>query len=329
MSTTEAPAARRVQVGDGAQGDGRAPPDRPLTPTLSRKGRGGEGWGGHDVWASPWLLAAPAIVLLVLFLGAPYADMVVMSLRTAGHGAPYGSGFTLHHYAEALGNPVYLGALGRSLLLGGIVTLGCLILSYPVALHLAKAGRSHLFFYAIVISPLLVGVLVRNFGWLIILSVSGPLNQLLRGLGLIDAPLRLLFSQGAVALGLIHVFVPFMVLPIAGALRKIPPDLAEASDALGAGRWFGFWHVTLPLSFPGIQAGTILVFVLSVSAYVTPALLGGQGRTFLSILTVQELLGSFAWPLGATLALVMAAAMGLVVLGFLAATRRLAERTAR
>jgi putative spermidine/putrescine transport system permease protein len=276
------------------------------------------------------LLIAPALLLLLVFLAAPYADMVVMSLRNPGHGQAYAPGFTLGNYTRALGGPIYLAALGRSLLLGAVVTAACLVLSYPVAMHLAKAGRrSHLVFYAIIVSPLLLGVLVRNFGWLIILSPVGPLNHLAMALGLIDLPWRMLFTPAAVAVALVHVFLPFMVLPIAGALRATPGYLAEASESLGAGWWQTFWHVTLPLSFPGVQAGVILVFVLSCSAYVTPALIGGQGGTFMPILMVQELIGSFAWPFGAALALVLAAAILLMVALFTLATRRVAARTAR
>jgi putative spermidine/putrescine transport system permease protein len=276
------------------------------------------------------LLAAPAVLLLLVFLGAPYADMVLMSLRNPGHGEAYAAGLTLRNYARVLSGPVYLAALGRSLGLGVVVTACCLVLAYPVAVHLARAGRrSHLVFYAIIVSPLLLGVLVRNFGWLIILAPMGPFNRSAMALGLVDHPMRLLFTQGAVALALVHVFLPFMVLPLTGALRATPGHLAEASESLGAGWLQTFWHVTLPLSFPGVQAGVILVFVLSVSAYVTPALIGGQGSTFMPLLMVQELIGAFAWPFGAALALVLAAAMVLVVLAFTLATSRLAARTAR
>jgi putative spermidine/putrescine transport system permease protein len=276
------------------------------------------------------LLAAPALALLLAFLALPYADMVVMSFRNPGHGEVYGPGFTLTNFSRALTGPIYLAALGRTLLLGAVVTVGCLVLSYPVAMHLAGAGRrSHLVFYAIVVSPLLLGVLVRNFGWLIVLSPEGPLSRLGLALGLIAIPLRLLFTPGAVVLALVHVFLPFMVLPITGALRATPRELADASGSLGAGWWHTFWHVTLPLSFPGVQAGVILVFVLACSAYVTPALIGGQGGGLMPLLLVQALVGSFAWPFGAALALVMAVAMLACVLLFALATRRLARRTSR
>jgi putative spermidine/putrescine transport system permease protein len=274
------------------------------------------------------LLGAPALLVLVVFFAAPYSDMVLMSLRPPGSGATHGAGLTLANYARALSDPVMLAALARSMVLGLCVTALCLLVAFPLALHLARVSeRWHVLFYAFIVSPLLVGVLVRNFGWLIILSVSGPLNRVLLALGLIAHPLQLLFALGTIVLALVHVFVPFMVLPIANALRAMPPSLPEASASLGAGWVRTFWRITLPLSFPGIQAGVILVFVLSVSAYVTPALLGGQAVKLMSLLVVQELTGAFAWPFGAALALLMAAATLVAVALFTLATRRLAERT--
>jgi putative spermidine/putrescine transport system permease protein len=274
------------------------------------------------------LLGAPALLLLLVFFAAPYADMVLMSLRPPGSGITHAAGLTLANYARALSDPITLAALGRSMLMGLTVTALCLLVAFPLALHLARVSeRWHVVFYAFIVSPLLVGVLVRNFGWMIILSVSGPLNRLLLACGLIAHPLQLLFAPGTIVLALVHVFVPFMVLPIANALRGISPSLVEASGSLGAGWLRTFVRITLPLSFPGVQAGVILVFVLSVAAYVTPALLGGQLVKLLSLMVVQELTGSFAWPFGAALALLMAVATLLVVALFAAATRRLADRT--
>jgi putative spermidine/putrescine transport system permease protein len=274
------------------------------------------------------LLGAPALLVLLVFFAAPYADMVQMSLHPPGHGTAYGPGLTLANYRLALTDPITLGALARSLVLGVVVTALCLVVSYPLALHLARvSGRWHVLFYACIVSPLLVGVLVRNFGWLVILSVSGPLNRLLLDLGLIQRPLQLLFAPGTIVLALMHVFVPFMVLPIANALRALPPALTEASASLGAGRLRTFLRITLPLSFPGVQAGVILVFVLSVSSYVTPALLGGQVVKLMSLLVVEELTGAFAWPYGAALALLMAAGTLLIVALFTVSTRRLSART--
>jgi putative spermidine/putrescine transport system permease protein len=274
------------------------------------------------------LLGLPAVALLTLFFVLPYVEMVAMSFRAPAIGQPFGAGYTLLHYSRALGDPIYLGALARSLATGAVITALCLLVSFPLALHLSRVqGRWHVVFYAFIVSPLLIGVLVRNFGWVVLLTVDGPLNRWLLAGGLIERPLRLLFTQGIVVMALVHVFTPFMVLPIATALRNINPALRDASASLGAGRLETFRRVTLPLSFPGVQAGVVLVFVLSVAAYVTPALLGGQGIPYMPSVVVRELIGSFAWPFGAALAVVMALATLSVVTVFTLLTHRLAERT--
>jgi putative spermidine/putrescine transport system permease protein len=273
------------------------------------------------------VLGLPAVLLLVVFLILPYAEMITMSFRASQPGAMHGAGITADHYRNVMTGGLYLGALGRSLTLAFFITLACLVVSYPIAWHLARAkGRKALLLYACVASPLMIGVLIRNFGWMIIVNVDGPLNRALLSLGLIDRPLRLLFTQGLVALALVHVFTPFMVLPINNALRNINPAVLEASRSLGASRFATFWRVILPLSFPGIQPGVILVFVLATAAYVTPALLGGQMVTMMPTLVVQTLVGTFDWPLGATLAVVMATAALIAVVVFSLATHRLMER---
>lgn len=274
------------------------------------------------------LLGLPAVAVLTLFFVLPYIEMVAMSFRAPAFGQPFGAGHTVMHYAKALGDPLYLGALARSLVTGAIITFLCLLVSFPLALHLARLeGRWHVVFYACIVSPLLIGVLVRNFGWMLVVAVDGPMNRWLMAAGLIERPLRLLFTQGLVVLALVHVFTPFMVLPITNALRNINPALRDASASLGASRLETFRRVTLPLAFPGVQAGVVLVFVLSVAAFVTPALLGGQGIAYMPSVVVRELIGSFAWPFGAALAVIMAASTLAVVTVFTLATHRLAERT--
>jgi ABC-type spermidine/putrescine transport system permease subunit I len=274
------------------------------------------------------LLGLPAVLLLLAFFVLPYVEMIEMSFRAPGAGSFFGEGHTTANYARALGDAYYLGALGHSLRNGFLVTLLCLLLSYPLALHLARLqGRWHVVFYAMIVSPLLIGVLVRNFGWMILLAVDGPLNRAMLAAGLIDRPLRLMFTEGIVVMALVHVFTPFMVLPIANALRNVNAALADASASLGAGRAETFLRVTLPLSFPGVQAGVTLVFVLSVAAYVTPALLGGQGLALMPSVIVQQLTGSFAWPFGGALAVVMACSTLAIVAVFTLLTQRLAERT--
>lgn len=272
-------------------------------------------------------LVLPAVLLLGLFLILPYAEMVTMSFRASQPGSMYGQGYTVANYQTVMASGHYVDALVRSLSMALVITTICLIISYPIAWHMSRArGRKALLLYACVASPLMIGVLIRNFGWMVVINVDGPLNRALLSLGVIDRPLRLLFTQGLVVLALVHVFTPFMVLPINNALRNINPAVLEASRSLGAGRFATFWKVILPLSFPGVQPGLILVFVLATAAYVTPALLGGQMVTLMPTLVVQTLVGTFDWPLGATLAVMMATAALLAVIFFSLATHRLMER---
>lgn len=272
-------------------------------------------------------LGVPAVLLLLVFLILPYAEMITMSFRTSQPGTMYGLGYTADHYRKVATDTLYLDALARSLLTAAAITFACLVISYPIAWHMSRArGRKALLLYACVASPLMIGVLIRNFGWMIVVNVDGPLNRALLSVGVIDRPMRLLFTQGLVALALVHVFTPFMVLPINNALRNINPAILEASRSLGAGRIATFWKVILPLSFPGMQPGLILVFVLATAAYVTPALLGGQMVSLMPTLVVQTLVGTFDWPLGAALAVMMATAAMAVVILFSLAAHRLMER---
>lgn len=282
---------------------------------------------------SPWriaLIGAPVLALLFVFFVLPYGEMVAMSFRATASGAPYGEAWTLANYGKVIGDAFFLAVLSRTLGLGALITGLTLVLSYPLAMHLSRVSdRWHVVFYAFVVSPLLVGVLVRNFGWMIVVSFEGPLNQVMLALGLIDRPLRLLFNLPIVVVALVHVFVPFMVLPIANALRAVEPALYDASASLGARGWETFLRVTLPLSLPGVLAGVILVFVLSISAFVTPVLLGGQTVMMMSIIIIQQLIGVFAWPFGAALAISMSVASIAIIVLLTLIARPLTRRTAR
>lgn len=287
----------------------------------------GAGRAVRTLVAPRFLLAAPAVLLILVFLIAPLFGMVEMSFRNSGVNTPYGEGYTLGQYGRFFGDGFYLNVLGQTLFGAAAVTILCLMVSYPLAWHLSRAsGSKALLLYACIASPLMTGVLVRNFGWMILVAINGPLNEFLLGVGILQRPLRLLFTQSIVIVALVHVFVPFMVLPINNALRNISPSLLEASASLGASRTATFRKIIFPLSFPGVQSGAILVFILSVAAYVTPALLGGQLVQRMPTLIVQELTSTFAWPFGSTLALMMSAATLMVVIAFALLTVRLMER---
>lgn len=265
----------------------------------ARKGRPGRG--------AFWLIA-PALVLIGVFLVLPYLNIIGMSLRPTAVGAPYGAGFTLANYANALGDGYILGVLADTLLLGVTTVPICLLLGYPVAYQLARTrSRWGGLLYVLVLSPLLVGVVVRSFGWLILLSGNGVINRALIDLGLISTALQLMNNRLGVTIALVHVFLPFMILPLVGVIQSIDPTLEQAARSLGASRLKVFWRLVLPMSWPGIQAGTILVFVLTLSAYVTPVMLGGAQVKTMSVLVVQNLIDNCQWPAGAAQALVLSA----------------------
>lgn len=274
-----------------------------------------------------WWMIVPAVVLLGGFLILPYVSIVVMSFREASTRAVYGDGFTVEHYATIVRDPFIWGIVWRSLRMGLIVTVVTLLLGYPVAYHLARTrSRWASLLYICVISPLLVGLVVRTFAWLIILSNAGVANTALRWTGLIERPIQFLNTPLGVTIALIHVFLPFVILPLLGNLQAINPEVAMAGRSLGASRARTFLKVTLPLSMPGIQAGAILVFVLSISAYVTPAMLGGtQGRT-MAVLVVQYLVDNFRWPAGAALAIFMATITLSIIVLYLRLTSRAMRR---
>jgi len=206
-----------------------------------------------------------------------------------------------------------------------MTTAICLLLGYPVAYHLARSrSRFKGILYACVLSPLLVGVVVRCYGWIIILANNeGLINNTLRQMGLVETYLPLMYNTFGVSVGLVHIFLPFMILPLLGAIQSIDPALEEAARSLGASRLRTMARVVFPLSMPGVQAGTVLVFVLTISSYVIPILLGGFKVMIMSTLVVQQLLDAMLWPFGAALAFLLSITGGVVVYLYLKITAHL------
>lgn len=272
-------------------------------------------------------LIIPALALLVVFFVLPYFAIIVMSFREPSTQGTYDAGFTLLNFTSALGDTYVLSILFKTIGLGLSVTVITLILGYPVAYHLAHSkSRWNGLLYTFILSPLLVGLVVRTFGWLVILSNNGIINQTLIWLGLFERPLKMLYTDLGVTIALVHVFLPFMILPLLANLQAISPEVQAAARSLGASRLRTLWRVTLPLSMPGIQAGTVLVFVLSISAYVTPAMLGGAGSKTMSVLVVQYLVESFRWPAGAALAIILAVTAIVAVALYFLLTHRITRR---
>ncbi|MFE0755514.1 ABC transporter permease [Inquilinus sp. NPDC058860] len=269
-----------------------------------------------------WLLIAPAAVLLGVFLLVPYLNIVLMSFRPPATGAPYGPGLTLGNYQRALTDGYYLSQLGSTLWIAMLTTAATLLVGFPVAWQLARSrSRWRPVLYGIVLSPLLVGIVVRSFGWTILLGNNGVINKAARSLGLTLTPLPLMYNTLGIVIALTHVFLPFMILPVMAALQTIDPALEAAGRSLGATRRVAFRRIVLPLALPGIQSGCILVFVLALSAYVTPVLIGGMRVKTMTLTVVDTLTDAFQWPLGSALALMLSVAGGLCVVLFARATR--------
>ncbi len=273
------------------------------------------------------LLLLPTLGLFVAFLLFPYLNMVVMSFRNPSTSQVFAPGFTAGNYLEAIldADIYYIEILWDTMVFGVGTALLCLIIGYPVAYHLARTkSRYQNFLYAFVLSPLLVGVVVRCYGWIIILAnQDGLINTTLRNAGVIETFIPLMYNTFGVGVGLVHIFLPFMILPLLGAIQSIDPALEEAAQSLGASRTRTMFRVVLPLSLPGIQAGTVLVFVLTISSYVIPILLGGLNVMIMPTLVVQQLLEAMLWPFGAALAFILSVTGGAAVFFYFKFTSRL------
>ncbi len=248
------------------------------------------------------LLLLPPLMFLVAFFVLPMLLFLRESFIGAGE-VEQARTLTLANYLRFLQSPEHLKVLWNSLRLGFIVTGLCLVIGYPLAYAMARLGPVWQRWILIaVISPLMVSVVIRTFAWQVILRNRGPLNDLLMAMGITDSPIRLLFTFTGVVIGLVHVFLPYMVLPLASVIEKTDPRLEEAAGSLGARRFF---EVVLPLSVPGILAGSMLVFTASVSAYVVPELLGGERIQVVPTMVTQQILILLDWQFGAAVSSIL------------------------
>jgi putative spermidine/putrescine transport system permease protein len=241
-----------------------------------------------------WLIW-PALLLFALFFVLPFAVLGIMSLLSGNPVNAPAVNLTLRHFARFFSDDLYLEALWATLRIGLITTLSALLLGYPLA-HLMARARSrvgHALLLMAVIAPMLTGIVVRTFAWMTLLQDRGVINTTLLALGVTHEPLKLMYNEFGTIVALTHIYVPFMVLTLAGVIGRVDERLEEAARSLGATRWQAFREVTLPLSLPGILAGSLLVFALSISAYVTPFLMGGTDVLTLPMLIYQQVSSSF------------------------------------
>lgn len=268
------------------------------------------------------LALAPALAITTGALILPALVMVAYSLFAYVPGKITDYTLTLGNYARLFGDLFYLRVLANTVEMSLIVTALSLVLGFPVALFLARTTpRLRGLLAYLVFLPMMVGIVVRAYGWMVILGREGLVNSALLKTGLIDAPIRLLFTRDAVVLGLTEVLLPFMIMPILSALEKIDPHVEEAARALGASPAETFWRVTLPLSLPGVVSGSLLVFSLSLTAYALPALLGGARVKFIAALAYDAMLVGYNWPLAAAIGVLMSAVASAVIYLYLSALR--------
>lgn len=268
-----------------------------------------------------WLLGTlvgPSALYLLLFFVVPLLIVVVYSFLTRGVYGQIVWTFTLENYVRVF-DPLYLSILWRSVVIAAANTLICLLFSYPFAYALARMAnvRRRNFLLILVMVPFWTNFLVRTYAWRVILGTDGPLNGTLMALGVIAEPLPLIFNDGAVMVGLVYGYLPFMVLPLYAAIERIDFSLVEAAHDLYADGRAAFWRVVLPLSMPGVLAGSILVFVPSLGTFVTTDLLGGAKSVMIGNLIQSQFLTARDWPFGSAFSvLLMAAVLGATLLYF-------------
>ncbi|NPC54411.1 ABC transporter permease [Caenimonas soli] len=253
---------------------------------------------------APALLLAAALAFFGAFFLAPLA-VVVLASFTQG---PGDGTITLRHYIHVLADRYHWDVIVVTFRIALATTLVCLVLGYPLAWYLVRIAKWRAWRRAcliLLVVPLFTSNIVRSFGWMVLLGRTGLVNQGLVATGLTDQPIRFLGTETGILIGMVYVLLPFVVLGVGNALARVDADLERASADLGASPRATFWHVTLPLTLPGVMSAAIMVFTLAVSAYVTPALLSGGRITVLSMLIFQQYSSVFDVHYGGALSVVL------------------------
>lgn len=272
----------------------------------ARTGSRRRGSSSVNGWA---LLAVPGILFLLAFFAYPLAQMAVRSFTDPSPA----------NYRIFLDSPVYARTLVTTFETALAVTAASLLLGYPYAYVMSQArARTAAVLGFVVLLPFWLSLLVRTYAWTVWLQDSGVINTVLQELGIISSPLGLIRNTLGVAIGMTHILLPFMVLPLYAAMRRIDPELTPAASGLGAPPFAAFRRVFLPLSLPGVLAGSLLVFVLSLGFYITPALLGSPQNAMISELIVSQVSEQLQFGVGAAIAMVL---LGLTLVVLFLGTR--------
>ena len=261
----------------------------------------------------PWILLAPTLVALVLLMLVPIGIMFFYTFykfQTAGVETP---DLNLGNWHEFFSDPYYHGFLWKTARISTMTALLCAVMGYPPAYFIAMTSFRHKWLLLLLlIVPFWISFTIRTFSWIHILGEQGIINASLMGLGIISEPIPMLYTEGAVIMGMIHFLLPYMVLNVYVSLDGIDRNLISAARSLGCTNWQAFKEVTLPLSLPGLGAGLLLSFVLAAGSYVTPQILGGRSDSLFGNLIFDTIMKELNWPMGTTLSIVLLFLLGIV-----------------
>ena len=254
-------------------------------------------------------LVLPALVFLLIIYIYPLAKMILMSL--------FDPGFTLVHYQEFISTGVYVKVFYNTLKISFFSTLICLIIGYPVSFLLASVSpKTRGLMIVFVVIPFWISLLVRNYAWMVLLGRNGIFNSLLLKLGIISAPLKLMYNAFGMYVGMVHILLPYMIFPLFAVMSGIDWDLIRASRSLGANTFQTFIRVYFPLSIKGISAGCLIVFILAIGFFITPALLGGLKEIMISNVIENQVSNLLTWGFGSALAFVLLTVAVIMIIGF-------------
>ena len=254
-------------------------------------------------------LAQPLVAAMLFVFIWPIGEILATSV--------WNKGFTAVHYVRAFADPIYLRVLWTTVKISFLTTLICLLVAYPFAYCMANAsGRVQQVLLGLVTLSFFISLLVKNYAWTVLLQDMGIINTFLIDMGIMEQPLPLMYNLFGVTVAMVHALIPFMILPLYSTLVRLDPRLRQASRSLGAGSARTFLRITLPLSMPGIGAGSFLVFVASLGFFITPALLGSPQEMMLSNLIDNQIRTTLNWPFGSALATILLGVAALIYVAY-------------
>lgn len=261
-----------------------------------------------------WILLIPGLLIMLFFFIVPLGQIFIISFFTSSKDAGISTAFSLENYVRFLSDSHYIKILWRTLWIGFITSVVCLVMGYSVSYGIARAKEKYQnILLLLVILPLLTSAVVRNFGWMVIMGKKGLINEMLLALHIISEPIEILYTPLGVVIAMTHVLLPFMVLILYPVLSALDVNMEHASENLGASPLKTFWLVTLPLSMPGIFAGTLLVFSIAISFYITPALIGGPKVPVMATEIYNQTINLLNWPYASAIAVILLIAVLMII----------------